>query len=144
MRAMRLCLITPILCVTVAFVGCSRTRVGGFTDSQDKKHRVYVTAWGAYGRAFNDQTAKEIRIRIVASGGNERLLLEKSYHVTASSLDWNVAWDEHNNLSVAFFDYGPGVDSSDGQKSAEPKRPVHAVTYRFDPTTASFTEQSIK
>lgn len=124
--------------------GCSRTRVGGFADSQDKKHRAYVTAWGASGRAYNDQTSKAVQIRIVAAGANESVLLERKYRVTASSLDWNATWDERDKLSVVFFDYGPGVDSSDGEKGGKTKRRVLAVNYRFDAKTGSFIEDPAK
>lgn len=124
--------------------GCSRTVVGGFVDSADKKYRVYGRVYGAYGRSFMDGNSKQVRISIVTTGGGEALLFRKEYRVNGSDVGWDATWDEHNNISVVVYDYGPGVDSTIGEKNGFPKHHLLTVTCHFDSKSGAFTEESSK
>jgi len=95
-------------CLAVS-AGCTRTVVGGFSDSPDKKYRVYVRIYGAYGRAFIENTAKKVFITIVENGADEKVLLKKGYRLRGSDLGCLPIWDKQHNLTVIVYDYGPGV-----------------------------------
>lgn len=137
----RLWLLTIALTATLGFVGCTRTVVGGYTDSPDKKYRVYGRIYGAYGRSFLDNTPKTVRISIVTAAGNETLLLRKGYRVQGSDVGWDATWNEHHNLTVVFFEYPPGVSRWDLTKKGAPTNHIRTVTYRFDSKAATFTEE---
>ncbi len=74
------------------------------------------------------------------TGGQETLVYNKMFVLTASSLDWNVSWDQQSNISVTFFDYGIGIDSSEGANNNKPKRTIKTVNLRFDQKTRKFNE----
>ena len=128
----------------VLSAGCTRTVVGGYTDSPDKKYRVYGRTYGAYGRAFVDETSKKFRVTIVTGDTNETLLLRKEYHVRGSDVSWDASWDQHNNLTVVVYDYGRGLDRVDASKRGSPTNHLLTLVYRLDSKTRSFSEVSSK
>jgi len=105
---------------------------------------MYGRVYGAYGRSFLDSTAKQIRISIVTTGGSQTLLFRKEYRVKGSDVGWDATWDEHNHLSIVVYDYGPGVDSTIGEKNGNPKQNLLTLTYHFDSKSGAFTEESEK
>ena len=144
MNNLRLSLAVVALVATMGFLGCTRTVVGGYIDSPDKKYRVYGKIYGPYGRSFLDNTPKTVRISIVTVPGNETLLLRKEYRVQGSDVGWDANWDEHHNLTVVFFQYPPGVSRWDLSKKGSPTNHIRTVAYRFDSKAATFTEESAK
>ena len=70
----------------VSFVGCSRTVIGGFTDSLDKKYRVYGRCFGAYGHDYVYSSSKIVRITIVANDEHETTLFRKEYRVRGADV----------------------------------------------------------
>ena len=122
-----------------ALIGCSRTVIGGYTDSPDKKYRLYGRVYGAYGRSFFESTTKTVRISIVANDEKESLLFTKDYRVKGFDVGWDVIWKDANNLSLFIYDYGPNVEFSGLQKDEPPRRPIATMTYRFDANRATFT-----
>jgi len=124
--------------------GCSRTVIGGYADSPDKKYRVYGRVYGEYGRSFLDETDKTIRVSIVAEGGSETLLFRKEYRVHGSDVGWDGAWHGSTNLVVVFFEYPRGVNRWDLTKQGTPTNHICTVTYLFDSKTGTFAEQPAK
>ena len=129
-----------VLCAVIFVVGCSRTVLGGYTDSPDKKYRVYGRVYGAYGRSFVDNTPKTIRISIVAAIGGEKLLLRKEYRIQGADVGWDATWDEQDNLTLAIFEYPPSISRWDLTKKGAPTNHILGVIYHFDSKTVTFTE----
>jgi hypothetical protein len=143
-RARKLLLPTSILVSVVVCASCSRTVVGGYADSSDGKYRVYDRIFGAYGRPFVDNTTKTIRISIVTSGDNERLLFRKEYRVVGSDISVNMIWDKEHNLKVDVYDYGPGVDAIDGRRNGSPTHHILTLSFSFDSNVGIFRQQTAK
>ena len=133
-----------ILVATFGFSGCSRTVIGGYTDSPDKKYRLYGRIYGAYGRSFFDNTPKTVPISIVTATGNETLLLRKEYRVQGADVGWEATWDAHHNVTVVLFEYPPGVNPWDISKKATTTNHISSVTFDFDSKAMTFTEKSGK
>ncbi|MCW5554630.1 MAG: hypothetical protein KIS67_21025 [Verrucomicrobiae bacterium] len=125
----------------MASIGCSRTVTGGFCDAPDNKHRMYGRVYGALGHAFVDETAKTVRISIVETDGNERLLFRKEYRVRGSDIGWEAIWNGNHELTVVIYDYGAGVQFHGFKESEPPRRNIRSLKYRFNPSSANFTEQ---
>ena len=128
----------------VLSAGCTRTVVGGYTNSPDKKYCVYGRIYGAYGQAFVAETSKTVRISIVTGGTNETLLFREKYRVRGSDVSWDATWDEHNNLTVVVYDYGRGLDRVDASKRGSPTNHLLTLVYRLDAKTRNFIEISPK
>ena len=136
----------PVFAVAalVLSAGCTRTVVGGYEQSPDKEYCVYGRIYGAYGRAFLDETSKTVRISIVVAGTNQILLFRKEYRVRGSDVSWDAAWDQHNNLTVVVYDYGRGLDEVDARKRGSPTNHLLTLVYRLDSKRRSFSEVSSK
>jgi hypothetical protein len=131
-----------LFCLVTAFLGCSRTVTGGYTDSPDNKYRLYLRTFGAYGHAFDDNTSKTLRITIVENDNPKVTLFTKDYSIRGSSVSCNSIWDKEDNVTVVAFDYGPGVDRSDGESNGSPTNHIRTLAFRFDPKSGKFTEQA--
>jgi hypothetical protein len=137
-------LLVSVTAVITAGFGCTRTVVGGSNDSPDKKWRVYARVYGAYGRAFLDETPKTVRISIVTADTKETLLFRKEYRVTGSGVTWDAAWDERGNPTIVLYDHGRGVYWEDGEKNGTPTNHLRTIVYHFHPETRQFSEQPVK
>lgn len=133
-----------LLGLATTLIGCSRTVTGGFTDSPDKKYRMYERVFGAYGHAFIDNTGKTVVISIYANDKNQTLLFRREYRVKGSDVGCDANWDEHDNLTVPIYDYGPGVQFHGLAKDEPPQRNIRTVFYQFDSKTGTFSEQTVK
>lgn len=142
-RTYRRCLLYSacLLGLVTALLGCCRTEVGGFDDSPDKKYRMFGKVFGAPGRAYVDNTRKTVRISIYTNDEKITLLFRKAYRVKGSDVGWDATWDEHNNIAVVIFDYGPGVLFTGLKKDEPPKRYIRTMVYHLDSTTGTFTEE---
>jgi hypothetical protein len=136
---------TLLASAALVLVGCTRTVMGGYTDSPDKKFRIYGRVYGQYGRSFLEQGPKQVRISIVAGPiSDETLLLRREYRVQGFDVGWAADWDEHNNLTVVVHDYGRGIDRWDAKKNGSPTNHLLTLVYRLDPKTRKFVEASPK
>lgn len=134
-----------IVITLFGLLGCTATYTGGSVNSPDGKYVLYGHVRGAYGRSFIDQTAKTIRMDIVAkSGGDGKTLLQRKYRVQGSDVCWDAIWDKDDNLTLVFYDYGTGVSFYDARKNGTPKRQIRTVTYTFDSNTRAFSERPAK
>jgi len=116
----------------------------GSVDSPDGKYLVHGHVRGAYGRAFIDQTEKAIWVTIFEiSGGSEKSLFQRKYRVQGSDVCWDADWDKDDNLTLVFYDYGPGVNFYDARKSGTPKRQICTMRYHFDSKIGSFAEKRV-
>ncbi|SRR5258708_7258033 len=140
----RLCFGAILLGGLMQVLGCTATYRGGSTISPDGNYRIYGHVRGAYGHAFIDETAKKIWITIARTDNKETPLLERKYRVHGSDVGWTAIWDPRDNVTVVFFDYGPGIYWEDARKTGVEKRPIRTVTYRFDSEASSFIEGSAK
>jgi hypothetical protein len=64
-----------LLLFVTAFLGCTRTVVGGYDNSPDKKYCLDFRTFGAYGHAFVDNTTKTLRITIFPEMGSTHSLV---------------------------------------------------------------------
>jgi hypothetical protein len=134
-----------LIIALLGLLGCTATYTGGFVSSPDGKYVVYGHVRGAYGRSFIDQTAKTIRMDIVAkSDGGEKTLLQRKYRIQGSDVCWDAMWDKDDNLTLAFYDYGTGVSFYDARKNGTPKRQIRTVAYFLNSKTGTFAEQPAK
>src|SRR5262245_61375549 len=88
----------------MALLGCSRTVIGGFDDSPDKKYRIYGRVYGALRKSFLNETRKTVRLSIVLNDAQETLVFRKEIKVKGSDVSWDCTWDTNNNISVVVFD----------------------------------------
>ena|SRR5438552_8100781 len=124
------------------FLGCSRTVVGGFSDSMDKKYRLYGRVQGAYAHSYVEQTPKTVTISIVATDRGERLLFTKKYRLVGSDVSWNASWNMQDSVTVSIYDYGPGIGYSDSPGHGVPTNQLCTVSFCFDAKTGTFAEQT--
>ncbi len=130
-----------VLALPVALtLGCTRTVLGGYSDSPDKKYRVYGRIYGAYGRSFLENTSKSVRITIVDPAKAEKILLRKQYQIKGSNVGWHALWDEQNNLKIVLFEYPPGVNRWDINQKAVPTNQIRSITFRCDRQMERFIE----
>jgi len=130
-----------LLSVVTLLLGCSRTVTGGFTDSPDKKYRMYGRVYGALGKAFLDETPKIVRISIVTKDSKETLIFRREIHVKGSDVSWDCTWNTADNVSVVVFDYGPHVYWEDARKAGTPSNYLASVSLIRDNQTGKFQEQ---
>jgi hypothetical protein len=116
---------------------------GGFTDSPDKKLRVYGRCFGALGRDYIATSTKQVRITIVANDERETTLFRKEYSVHGADVGWTATWDQSTNLTVVIYDYGDGIAFNGLIKDEPPKRVFHTLFYCFDPKTGKFAEKRV-
>ena len=127
----------------LTLLGCTATYTAGFVNSPDGKYAFYGHVRGAYGRSFNDPTAKTIFLSIVKNdNGKEKDLLERKLHVAGSAVGWEALWDKNDNLDLVIYDYGAGISSYDARRNGIPKRKIHAISYKMNPGTGTFTESA--
>lgn len=144
-EALRWCFLAIASGVTLGLLGCTATYTAGITESPDGRYCIYGHVRGAYGHSFIDQTEKVVDVDITGRiDGGEKSLLKKEYRIYGADVGWHATWDEHHNVIVTFFDYGPVNYWSDAKKNGIPKRQIRMVTYRFDSNTVTFAEQSSK
>ena len=145
-RSLALRCLVGAVCLAVLFgvAGCTRTVIGGYEVSPDKRYCVYGRIYGAYGRSFLDNTTKTARISIVTVAPNETLLFRKEYRIRGSDVSWDGTWDQQHNLTVVFFEYPPGVNRYDLNQKGSPTNFLRAVKFRFDSKAQTFAEESTK
>ena len=158
-------LISTVVCCT----GCIYTYNAGSEASPDGRYVVCGEVDGAGGRAFIDNTKKTVFITIETRGTQRptivtnyqngavvsesvvavngkagKPLLEKKYHVYGSDVSWDAIWGKDDNVTLFFYDYGPGVYWEDAKKNGIPKREIRTLHYEFDSKSGRFIEQSPK
>jgi hypothetical protein len=126
-----------LLCLVMAFLGCSRTVTGGYDDSPDKKYRLYGRIFGAYGHNFSENTAKSLHISIVAIDNQTLPLFKKDYRVKGCSISWTSSWDKEDNLTVVLTDYG----SAFGQVQGSATNHICTLSFHLDSKAGTFMEQ---
>jgi hypothetical protein len=126
--------------MTLICFGCSRTVTGGFTDSPDKKFRMYGRTYGALGVKFIDKTRKTVRISIVASDSAETLLYRREFHIKGSDVGWDCTWDKDDNATVVIYDYPPNVYWEDAVKAGIPSNHLATVSLTFEKKTGKFRD----
>jgi len=144
MNLKRIALVFLLGFAALLLAGCSRTVIGGYSDSPDTKYRVYGRIYGAFGHSFMDETDKKISISIVAAGGTEKLLFKREYRVHGSDVGWDGTWHDGTNLVIEIFEYPPGVNPWDLSKKGTPTNHIRTLTYFFDSKAGKFAEQPLK
>ena len=137
-------LFTIAITAILGFVGCTATYMAGYTDSPDGKYRFYGSVRGSYGRSFDEQTTKVIRIRIVSIGGSEIDLFKEKFKVTGSDVCWDAKWDSKDNLVLSIYDFGPGIDRYDAVQKGSPTNHIRTVIYHFNSKAGIFSKEASK
>ena len=68
------------------------------------------------------------------------LLFRKEYRIKSSDLNWSSAWGEHQDLTIVFYDYGPGVEVPYASRNVAPKRLLRTMNYQFNPDLGIYFE----
>jgi hypothetical protein len=124
--------------------GCTRTAIGGYSESPDKSYCVYGKVYGAYGRSFLDNTDKKIKISIAKGNGTEKLLFLREYRVHGADVGWNAMWNANTNVTVVVFEYPAGVNRWDLSSKQGPTNHLRTLTYDLDSKTETFVERPTK
>jgi hypothetical protein len=130
------------ICIAIAaLAGCSRTVVGGFSDSPDKKYRVNARTYGAYGRPYLEETLKRMVIYITDTSNPGRNLFEKEYRVKGCDVCWDATWNSNNNVSISIYDFGPAKSSYDLRGQPTRTNHLRTINFQFDAATGMFTDR---
>jgi hypothetical protein len=133
----------PLLVGTViAFTACSRSVTGGYVDSPDMKYRVYGRCFGPTGPVNVVGWVKTIRITIVANDKDEAQLFMNEYHFRGAEVRWEAKWASNDDLAVTIFESSKSVESDNVKTNVPLKRKFRTLTYKFNPKTGVFTEQT--
>ena len=117
----------------------------------DTKKKVVVTIFAlspdAKARSENEEKAAS------AAGGwsgdhnpgaivipTNALVFRKEYRIKSSDLNWSSTWGESNNLTIVFFDYGPGVEVPYASLNVAPKRLLRTMNYQVNPGLGIYWE----
>jgi hypothetical protein len=118
---------------------CTRTVIGGFSDSPAKTFRVYGRGFGALRKAYVDETRKQVRITFVTNSSAEAQIGQFTFNFKAASdLGWDAKWDGEKRVTIGFFDYGPGISSYDVKENKAPRRDFGAAVFVYDEKTRRF------
>jgi hypothetical protein len=121
--------------------GCTRTVIGGYSESPDKEYCLYGRIYGGYGKSFLDDADKKVIVSIVKSGATEKSLLRKEYSIRGSNVDWKATWDAHTNVTVVIFEYPSGYNRWDTSKKAPLIKELRKLIYNFDSNAKTFIEK---
>ncbi len=124
--------------------GCSRTVIGGFSDSPDKKVRVYGRCFGPIGRDYVVLSQKIVRITIVSNDLAEADMFSKDYRVHGAGVGWRVTWGHSKDLSIIIFDFGDAVTYLGPETNEPSKRILKRLSFQRDAATGLYKEQVAK
>src|SRR5215469_4634251 len=137
------CLLVSLLILAAVYcLGCTSTYVGGGDDSPDGKYVATVYVRGAGGHAYLEDTKKTVYVTlgtkdkvrgtvvknthngaitsetfVAVNGTPGKSLLDKKYHIQGSGVRWDASWGKGDELTLSFYDYGPGVYWEDALKN---------------------------
>jgi hypothetical protein len=156
-------LLAVTVTLLLASIGCTAAYNVRTVESPDWKYAASCYVRGAFGRSYVAETKKSVVVQIYALEPHAKELVEKElkearaaavwrsnpgappinrrlfeskYSLKASSLEWNAVWGPHDDLSISFYDYGPGVSSEN-----VPKRSLRTISYRFDSGAGTYKEE---
>ena len=113
---------------------CSRTVIGGYSDSPDSRFRVYGRVHGAYGRSFLETTPKTVSITIVEKSG-EKVLFRKQFRVIGGYLKWEPTWRADDTLVIEIVEQN-GVSKTNQTKWMTTK------TFRLNADQTKFMDEA--
>lgn len=110
---MKIFLTSGLCLVSIVFVGCMHTVVGGFDVSPDKKYKLAIEVHGASGKAYTAQSKKRIHLWLKPNIPiypeppieiSKSALLVKKYVFQAADLAWRANWLGSEEVTVEFFE----------------------------------------
>jgi hypothetical protein len=116
-----------------------------------KKVEVSVFALSPDAKQRSQQEKKEAEARGVWTGpespgaivtATNTLLFKKEYRLRGSDVQWISRWEEHDSLSIAFFDYGAGVEVPYSSRDTAPKRSLCTLHYQLDSSSGVYREMT--
>ena len=115
----------------MVFANCclQRTVVSGGRQSPSGRYTTWVWAYGAYGRAFTDITAKTLYVCVselsdsssTKSPKREMTLYERTLKVTAGHMWWESHWSGDTNVVIELCDYGEMESITARESGLSPK-----------------------
>ena len=128
-----------LICGLLFISGCMRTvKRSGYSESPDARFRLFVYRYGAWGKAWVEETKKTGRIFITDKSTSYSIFVKDFQVDRASALGWNAAWT-NGTVALTFFDYGPGNSYYDVGKGG-PKRQLKTLSFSYDPASHTFIE----
>jgi hypothetical protein len=134
-----------VLAAAILITSCGRRTYIGTGDagvpSPDGDTRLCITAFGADGHSYIEQTEKEVAVCIKRGAStNETILFGHSYNFAGSDLFWTVSWNSTNAVTVQLFDWGRGI-AGHFNLATGPTNHIATLIFNVDKQTGKFTEQ---
>ncbi len=93
------------------------------------EYRLVIDVYGQNGKAYTAKTEKKI---IVTIWKGEKEQLRREYKCSAASLEWDVTWNDLNDLSILFFDFPEGESIYDKNAIELPAKNIFSLRFTFD------------
>jgi hypothetical protein len=135
-------------CVISAFLsGCYMHPVVSKThwypsdkDYESAEYLLYIEVHGEKREAYTATTKKRATITIWK--GKSKLLV-RDYVCTAASLEWDVVWNQLDDLNIVFFDFPEGISIYDEKAVELPAKQIFSLRFTYDSQAECFTEYPI-
>ena len=136
-----LLLLTFLSAGLLAVSGCMHTVIGdGYgKSSPDGQHSLAISCHGASAHAYVDKTKKRVYLWIMQQGRQEAIF-QRQYKFVAADLAWRTRWQDTDDVSVVFFDFGDKISRYDAKKTRAPSNHVATLQFHRDSATGLFSE----
>ncbi len=138
-----------IICsiISVLLTGCYMQPVVSKThwypldrDYESADYLLYVEVSGERGKAYTATNTKNVIITIFKD--NNKYLV-RDYVCKAASLEWEVVWNELDDLNILFFDFPEGISIYDEKVVELPAKQIFSLRFTFDKQNDRFSEHTI-
>lgn len=133
--------------ISAVLLGCSMRPVVSKTNwyPQDKDYEsadylLHIEVYGEKREAYSTTTKKKIAITIWE---RKTKVFVRNYVCTAASLDWDVVWDQLDDLNIVFFDFSEGISIYDEKSEELPAKQIFSLRFTYNKQTKGFTEYTV-
>jgi hypothetical protein len=135
----KLRLITLIATMAL-YCGCVTSYMVTHFASPDQNCQGSITLRGSfsfYGSPL-DEGGKRVGVEIVSGSPAKSGTFFQNFHIYGSHIQWHDIWDEHDNLSLLLYDFGPNVGT---RIARSPQDRMHYVcTIEFNSVDGKITK----
>lgn len=72
---------------------------------------------------------------------NATTLLEKSFSMVGSDIEWQTRWSSAEAVSVTFYDWGDGIGNYNNMNHMTSSNHLKAFSFALDKNTGKFVEK---
>ena len=126
--------------LTMTLLGCVAPYMVTSLNSQSGNYSVQNLLQGSfklYGYPL-DEGRKLLIVEVISEDPARPGKFSKKFHIHGSDVQWHDIWDDHDNLSLILYDYGPNVGSSIRRKPGAQMR--YLGTVKFDSSSGMLTK----